>query len=123
MTTSTTAPRLPKAVLWLRVFLFALAVLWFIMALGTFTMLGADAYAFGYLVVEMVPGVVFLLLGLFIRKNGRVMFWSVLAVLVLYLLSVVVSVLGDGSFTQLVLPVIALVLLLRRTSRSFFLGR
>lgn len=100
-----------------------MADLWFAMAVGTFAMLGADAYAFGYLLVESVPGAAFLLLGLLIRRGRRTVFWSILAVLAVYLSTVLISVLGGGSFTQLALPVIALVLLLRRSSRAFFLDR
>lgn len=123
MTAPTTDSRLPGSVRWLRVLLFAMAGLWFAMAVGTFAMLGADAYALGYLLVESVPGAVFLLLGLFLRKSGRVIFGAVLAVMAVYLVTVLVSVIGEGAFTQLALPVAALVLLLRRSSRAFFLGR
>lgn len=69
-----------------------------------------------------MPGIVFLPLGLFLRTTGRIMFWTVPTPMAVHLLTVLISVAGDGATTQIVLPVAALVLLLRRRSRSFFLG-
>lgn len=113
--------QLPRTILWARVLLFVLAGVWAAMAAGTFLMLGRNAFAFGYAMAELLPAGVFFLLGLLIRRNGPVMFWSILSATVIYLLYALLVVLNGGWATQLVLPAALIVLLLRKSSRRFFL--
>ncbi|TQN27823.1 hypothetical protein FHX37_4553 [Haloactinospora alba] len=115
--------RLPRSVLWVRILLFVLGGFWAAMAVASLLMLGLDAYALGYAVMELLPAAFLITLASVIRKNGVVVFWLVLVSMTLYLLITLVLVLGGNAVTQLLLPAMILILLLRSSSRAFFLQR
>ncbi|ASU85053.1 hypothetical protein CDO52_21655 [Nocardiopsis gilva YIM 90087] len=112
---------LPRSVKWIRILLFVLAGLNLVAAVGVFFALGADAFAFGYALFQTIPGVVFLLLGLWIRKKGRLVFGGIVAVASLFTIYILLTLAGDSTVTQLLLPVLILILVMRPSSRAYFL--
>lgn len=81
------------------------------------------ARVLGILLYAAAPGVLGLLLARHVRTGGRRVWWGLVAVQVWLVLGGVANI-GDGSahgFTQLLLPALALVLLTRSQSRSWFL--
>jgi hypothetical protein len=112
---------LPASVRWLRALLYVSGGLTLLIAVSMLMLTGVSAYELGYNAVASLPGVVQILLAVFIRRNGRVVFWSILGVEVLIALYALLSLGGDGRLGQLILPVAILVLLLRPRARAFFL--
>ncbi|MEU6943240.1 hypothetical protein ABZ943_42720, partial [Streptomyces rubiginosohelvolus] len=81
------------------------------------------AQVFGILLYASAPGVLCALLAWHLRTGGRRVLWGTVAVQV-WLIAGGLGNLADGSpdgFTQLVLPVVILVLLSRAGSRAWFL--
>ncbi|WP_067964120.1 hypothetical protein [Nocardiopsis trehalosi] len=112
---------LPASVRWLRALLYLSGGLTLLIALSMLMLTGISAYELGYNAMASLPGVAQILLAVFIRRNGRVVFWSILAVEALLCLYALLTLGGDGRWTQLILPAVILVLLLRPTARAFFL--
>ncbi|MDA8371752.1 MAG: hypothetical protein M0026_18060 [Nocardiopsaceae bacterium] len=114
--------KLPKSVKWIRVLLYFSAGLIFAFSLATLVLFGFSAYELGYVLVASLPGVAQFLLALFIRRNGRVVFWSILAVETIFVLYTLITLAEEGRLSQLILPAVVLILLFRPASRRFFLG-
>lgn len=111
----------PRSVVWIRILLFAIAGLTFVMSAAVFVALGASARDFGYVLGASVPGVLQLLLGLFVRRGGRAVFYGILATQVLFIGYSLLTLGGDGRLSQIILPGVILVLLSRPSARDFFL--
>ncbi|MFC4564676.1 hypothetical protein ACFO4E_22690 [Nocardiopsis mangrovi] len=114
-------PELPASVRWVRILLYVSGGLTLAVAAAMLVRTGVNAYELGYNAMASLPGVAQILLAAFIRRNGRVIFWSVLALETLIGLYSLLTLGGDGRVTQLILPVATLFLLLRPASRAFFL--
>ncbi|MFC4565937.1 hypothetical protein ACFO4E_29130 [Nocardiopsis mangrovi] len=112
---------LPASVRWVRILLYTAGGLTLVIAAAMLILTGVTAYELGYNLMVSLPGIAQILLAAFIRRNGRVIFWSVLALETLIGLYSLLTLGGDGRITQLILPVATLVLLLRPASRAFFL--
>ncbi|MFC3997716.1 hypothetical protein ACFOVU_17410 [Nocardiopsis sediminis] len=106
---------------WVRILLFIAGGLTLVTAVSMLLITGATAYELGYNAMASLPGIAQLLLAIYIRRSGRVIFWSVLVLESLLGLYSLLTLGADGRITQLILPVATLVLLLRPPARAFFL--
>ncbi|MGI5118791.1 hypothetical protein ACQEU5_04490 [Marinactinospora thermotolerans] len=113
--------RLPVPVRWVRALLYVSGGLTLLLAVSMLILTGFSAYELGYNLMASLPGILQILLAVFVRRGGRVVFWSILVLESLLALYSLLTLGGDGRITQLILPVVILVLLLRPASRAFFL--
>ncbi|SKA02194.1 hypothetical protein SAMN02745673_02191 [Marinactinospora thermotolerans DSM 45154] len=113
--------RLPVPVRWVRALLYVSGGLTLLLAVSMLILTGISAYELGYNLMASLPGILQILLAVFVRRGGRVVFWSILVLESLLALYSLLTLGGDGRITQLILPVVILVLLLRPASRAFFL--
>ncbi|MFC3998231.1 hypothetical protein ACFOVU_20060 [Nocardiopsis sediminis] len=111
---------MPGEVKTVRVVLFVMAAFYGVTVVMNFWPIDPAVHA--ELVLTCWPGVFCLAFGLRIPKGGRVLMWSILVLLVIRSLWSVGVFLGGSlaGITQLILPVIALVYLLRAPSRAYF---
>lgn len=112
--------RMPGTVKAIRVLLFVVAALTVIVAIGTFLYadVGDPAYAAGAVTWAALPGIASLVL----RRGSRVLWWCLLALEIVYILLALAN-LGRGDprgITNMVLPIVILVLLFQRSSRRYF---
>ncbi|MFC3999477.1 hypothetical protein ACFOVU_26430 [Nocardiopsis sediminis] len=114
-------PELPTPVRWVRILLYVSGGLFVVTAVGMLMLTGVTAYELGYNAMASLPGVAQILLAVFIRRNGRVVFWSIVVLETLLALYSLITLGEDGRIPQLILPVATLILLLRPASRAFFL--
>ena len=118
------AQELPRSVKAIRILLLVVAALTFVVAAALFIAGGASAYAFGYALALSLPGVVQLGLGLLVPKGGGGVFYAILVTEILLVLVTLAAIVGgDGRVTELVFPVVILVLLSRPSARNFFFDR
>lgn len=113
---------MPGTVKAVRVLLFVVAGVTILVAAGAFAYAGGGAYAAGRATWVLLPGIASLVLALLIRRRGRVLFWCLVALQVLYVL-LAFGALGRGDprgVTNLLFPIAILVLLLLPVSRAYF---
>ncbi|GAA3730854.1 hypothetical protein HDA32_005593 [Spinactinospora alkalitolerans] len=116
---------LPPDVKVVRVLLFVLAGLSAVGVVAALVLAGAVTDALiGALLWAVFPGVLSLVFGLRLPKGGRVLFWSIVVLQALNLF-LAVGNLSEGvqGFTQMLIPVLTLVFVLRAPSRRFFAER
>lgn len=119
-----TMPGTAKAI---RVLLFVAAGLTLLVVVGTFLYAGAasTAYTAGAALWVALPGIASLVLALLLRRGGRAIWACLLAVEILYILLALAG-LGRGDprgITNLLLPIVILVLLFQHSSRRYFRRR
>ncbi|GLU47152.1 hypothetical protein [Nocardiopsis ansamitocini] len=112
--------QLPGPVRWARILMFVIAGLTFALAVVAFIRLGMSAHAFGYVLGASLPGVAQLILGLMVRRRGRILHAAIVTVQVLFIAYTLLTLGSEGVVTQLVLPTTVLVLVLLRSSREYF---
>ncbi|MFC3996533.1 hypothetical protein ACFOVU_11440 [Nocardiopsis sediminis] len=111
---------MPNEVKTTRVVLFIMAAIYGITVVVNLVPIDPAVHA--NLVLTCWPGAFCLAFGLRIPTGGRVLMWSILVLLVIRILwSVGVFFGGDlAGITQLILPIIAMVCLLRARSRLYY---
>ncbi|WP_344971883.1 hypothetical protein [Salinactinospora qingdaonensis] len=105
-----------------RVLLFVAAGFYGLSVIVGFVVGGFNGAVTAYLLWVCWPGIFALAFGLRLRNGGRILFWAIVALqAVRIVMSLVVLGSGDTSgLTQLILPILTLVFVLRRESRDFF---
>ncbi|MFC7328116.1 hypothetical protein [Marinactinospora rubrisoli] len=113
---------LPGSLKTVRVLLFVTAGLTAISVVGALFVYEINAVMLGRLTWAALPGVLSLIFALRLPKGRRVLYWSILVLQVLTML-IALGNLGNGSpqgFSQLLLPILTLVFLTQRASRTHF---
>lgn len=113
---------LPTPVKTVRVLLFVVAGFTLLLIVGALLAFGYTAELLGALAWDSWPGVVGFIVALKIKKPSRVKFWLIIVVAAFDILNAL-SWLGEGDprgFTTMILPILILVFVLRRSSRQYF---
>ncbi|HEY3685224.1 MAG TPA: hypothetical protein VGL93_19495 [Streptosporangiaceae bacterium] len=116
---------MPTPVKTVRVLLYILAGFTVLLVVSALVYAGVTAELLGYLTWFAWPGIVGFVVALRLGHPGRVKFWLLVVVSAIDIVNSV-SELGGGDprgITSLILPVLILVFLLRRPSRTYFLHR
>lgn len=116
---------LPGSITCIHVLLYAVAGLSLLVTVSALAAYDASTALAGALLWNVLPAALGLIVALRIRKPGRVQFWAVVGSAA-YLLWLSASLLGSGDprgLTSMILPVLLLAAVLRRTSRDHFRAR
>ncbi|GAA0569693.1 hypothetical protein [Actinomadura livida] len=116
---------MPKQVKAVRVLMFVVAGLTFLMTLAFFVTVGVTAAAIGAAIWFALPGALSVVLALRIPRGGTALRRGIIALEVFYVL-LALSAIGQDDprgVTNLVLPAVILVLLFRPDAKAHFTGR
>ncbi|GLU50521.1 hypothetical protein Nans01_48720 [Nocardiopsis ansamitocini] len=108
----------------MRILLFVYAGLTALTVVGGLLIFPLSAETFGALLYLALPGVLALLFGLRMPKGRAGLFWGIV-VLQAFLILTGIGRLGNGEIqglTSIILPILVLVLVLRRESREHLRG-
>ncbi|WP_046469652.1 hypothetical protein [Allosalinactinospora lopnorensis] len=114
-------PRPLKAARWC---LFLTAGISLITGIGGLAAAGVSGATLGTMTWVMLPGILCLAFGLRLRKGGRGLFWSIIAVQALVLLLTLGNLAGGDprAITQSLLPVLILIFVTRPAARAYLAG-
>lgn len=116
------AASMPTAVKTVRVLLYVLAGATVLVIAGVLMFAGVSAELLGYLTWVCWPGIVGFVVALRMNRPGRAKFWLIVVVAAFGILNALGS-LGQGDprgVTTLIIPILILVFVLRRASRTYF---
>jgi hypothetical protein len=119
------AAPMPTPVKTVRVLLYILAGFTVLLVVSALVYAGVTAELLGYLTWFSWPGIAGFVVALRLGRPGPVKFWLVVVISAVDIINAL-SRLGGGDprgITSLVLPVLILVFLVRRSSRTYFLHR
>ncbi|RNL85786.1 polymorphic toxin-type HINT domain-containing protein [Halostreptopolyspora alba] len=117
--------RLPTELRWARILLLLFAFLALTVGVSSLWLLGPGTESAASAVYIALPGFLALGFGLRLPRGRRVLFWSIVALQVWLLLKALATVTEQDprGVTQLVLPIVVLVLVTRRPARNHLRGR
>lgn len=114
---------LPPSVKAARVLLFIAAGLYGVTIVVANYLYGFNGVTHAYLVWTCWPGVFALAFALRIRSGGRLLMWSIVVLEVLRVLMSLGELDTGQGFTQMILPVVTMIAVLKRSSRHYFAAR
>ncbi|PSK87362.1 hypothetical protein CLV63_13217 [Murinocardiopsis flavida] len=115
--------QLPSSVKATRVLLFIAAGLYAVTIVVANYLYGFNGVTHAYLVWTCWPGVFAFAFALRIPKGGKLLMWSIVVLEVLRIMMSLGELDTGQGFTQMILPVVTMIAVLKRPSRQYFAAK